>query len=36
LDQVESEKIKKALRDYCGKDTLALVKLVEQLRATSA
>jgi predicted RecB family nuclease len=33
LDQVERDKIKKALLDYCGQDTLALVRLLERLRA---
>jgi predicted RecB family nuclease len=32
LDQIERDKIRKALRDYCGQDTMAMVKLVEQLR----
>jgi hypothetical protein len=36
LDQVERDKIKKALLDYCGQDTLALVKLVERLQIASA
>ena len=35
LDEVERHKIKKALLDYCGQDTLALVRLVEQLRTIS-
>jgi predicted RecB family nuclease len=33
LDQVERDKIRKALLEYCGQDTLALVKLVETLRS---
>ena len=32
LDQVERDKIKKALLEYCGQDTLALVRLLEKLR----
>jgi hypothetical protein len=32
LDQVERHKIKKALLDYCGQDTLALVRLLDKLR----
>jgi hypothetical protein len=32
LDQSEREKTRKALLDYCGQDTLALVRLVEKLR----
>jgi Domain of unknown function(DUF2779) len=32
LDQVERNRIKTALLDYCGQDTLALVKLVERLQ----
>jgi len=35
VDQVERERIEKALLDYCGKDTLALVNLVERLRSSS-
>ena len=35
LDQVEPDRIKKALLDYCGQDTLALVKLVTKLRSIS-
>jgi predicted RecB family nuclease len=31
LDQSERERTEKALRDYCGKDTLALVRLLETL-----
>ncbi len=33
LDQVERDRLRKALLDYCGQDTLAMVKLVERLRA---
>jgi predicted RecB family nuclease len=36
LDQAESERIIRALLDYCGQDTLALVKLVQKLRLMSA
>jgi predicted RecB family nuclease len=32
LDQTERDWIKKALLDYCGQDTLALVKLLDKLR----
>ena len=32
LDQVERNRIKTALLDYCGQDTLALVRLLERLR----
>ena len=32
LDQVERNRIKKALLDYCGQDTLALVKLIHKLQ----
>jgi len=31
LDQVERDRIMKALLDYCGQDTLALVRLLEKL-----
>jgi hypothetical protein len=34
LNQSEREKTRKALLDYCGQDTLALVRLVEKLRST--
>ena len=33
LDQVERDKTRKALLEYCGQDTLALVKVLESLRA---
>ena len=32
LDQVERDKIKTALLDYCGQDTLALTALLQKLR----
>ena len=35
LDGGEREKIRKALLDYCGQDTLAMVRLVESLRQIS-
>jgi hypothetical protein len=35
LDRNERERIKKALLDYCGQDTLALVKLLERLRSAA-
>jgi hypothetical protein len=31
LDQPERDWIKKALLDYCGQDTLAMVKLLDKL-----
>jgi hypothetical protein len=31
LDQVERDRIEKALRAYCGQDTLAMVRLLERL-----
>jgi predicted RecB family nuclease len=36
LDQVERDRIRKALLEYCGLDTLALVRLLEKLRLASA
>jgi hypothetical protein len=35
LDQPERGRIEKALRTYCGEDTLALIKLVKSLQAAS-
>jgi len=32
LDETERDKVRKALLDYCGQDTLAMVRLVEALR----
>jgi hypothetical protein len=32
LDQAERGRVRKALLEYCGQDTLALVKLVDKLR----
>jgi hypothetical protein len=32
LGQSERDRIRKALLDYCGQDTLALVKLLEKLQ----
>jgi hypothetical protein len=32
VDQAERERIQKALLDYCGQDTLALLRLHEVLR----
>jgi predicted RecB family nuclease len=32
LDQAERDRVRKALLDYCGQDTLAMVRLVERLR----
>ena len=32
LDQVEREKTRRALLDYCEQDTLAMVRLLEALR----
>ena len=31
LDQAERETTRKALLDYCGQDTLAMVRIVEKL-----
>ena len=31
LDQVERNRIRKALLEYCGQDTLAMVKLLSYL-----
>jgi hypothetical protein len=36
LDKMEREGTRKALLEYCGQDSLALVKLVEKLRIASA
>jgi hypothetical protein len=36
LDGVDRLRTEKALREYCGQDTLALVKLVEKLRSVSS
>ena len=36
LDGAERDRIRKALLDYCGQDTLALVKLIRRLRLASA
>jgi predicted RecB family nuclease len=35
LDGAEREETRKALLDYCGQDTLALVRLLERLRASA-
>jgi hypothetical protein len=32
LDQSERERTRKALLDYCGQDTVAMVRLVDKLR----
>jgi predicted RecB family nuclease len=32
LDQAERDRIRKALLDYCGQDTLAMVRLLEKLQ----
>jgi hypothetical protein len=34
LDHVERDKIKKALLEYCGQDTLAMLRLLERLKST--
>jgi hypothetical protein len=34
LDEGERDRVEKALRDYCGQDTLAMVRLLENLRTT--
>jgi predicted RecB family nuclease len=36
LDQAERDRIRKALLDYCGQDTLAMVRLLEMLRCACA
>jgi predicted RecB family nuclease len=36
LDRDEHQRVRKALLEYCGQDTLALVKLVERLQIASA
>jgi predicted RecB family nuclease len=36
LDQSERDRIKRALLEYCGQDTLAMVKLLEKLRLFGA
>jgi predicted RecB family nuclease len=33
LDQAERDRIRKALLDYCGQDTLAMVRLLEKLQS---
>jgi hypothetical protein len=35
LDRYEHERIRRALLDYCGQDTLALIKLIERLQVAS-
>jgi len=35
LDQTERDRIEKALRDYCGQDTLAMVRLFERFLSVS-
>ena len=35
LDGFERDRIRKALLDYCGQDTLALVRLTENLQAVA-
>ena len=34
LDQTDRDNIRKALLEYCGQDTLAMVKLLEKLQST--
>jgi len=36
LDQAERHRIRKALLDYCGQDTMAMVRLLEKLRSACA
>ena len=36
LDQTERDRIRKALLEYCGQDTLAMVRLLERLRFARA
>ena len=33
LDKTERDRIRRALLDYCGRDTLAMIRLVGRLRA---
>jgi hypothetical protein len=35
LDGAERETVRKALLDYCGQDTLAMVRLLDKLRLLS-
>lgn len=35
LDLAEREETRKALSDYCGRDTLGLVKVLEKLKLTA-
>ncbi len=35
LGQPERDRVEKALLDYCGQDTLALIRLLEELRLVS-
>ena len=35
LDVTEQDKVRKALLDYCGQDTVALLKLMDKLRLFS-
>jgi hypothetical protein len=35
LNDDERERIEKALRAYCGQDTLAMVRLVERLHTSA-
>ena len=35
LDRADRERIRKALLDYCGQDTVALVRLLETLRIST-
>ena len=32
LEEIERERIRKALLDYCGQDTLAMLRLLERLK----
>jgi predicted RecB family nuclease len=36
LDAAERERVRRALLDYCGQDTLALVRLLEKLRMVAS
>jgi hypothetical protein len=36
LDYNERDRVRKALLDYCGQDTLALVMVLEKLRSACA
>jgi hypothetical protein len=35
VEESECDRIRKALLDYCGQDTLAMVRMVETLRSVA-